>query len=141
MAAISVVAARVGILRPLTAEIRSYVAAAALTKGAAVYIKTDGKIDLCDANAAGCKQFRGIALQSVGAGQIVDVLHEGEVAGFDVSSMNVDAPVYVNDTAGVLDTTASVTTTVVAGRVVMLTDGPTNTKVIRITTRWSQDWA
>ncbi len=61
------------------AEIRSFVAAAAITAGQPVYIDANGKVNLADANGAGAAKFRGIALESVGAGSPVSVLRRGEV--------------------------------------------------------------
>lgn len=140
MTAISVTAAQVAPIDPLKADIRSYIAAVAITRGQAVYIDTNGKVNLADANGSGTLQFRGIALNTVGANQAVDVLHDGEVAGFAVSGLNCDALVYVGNTAGGLDTAAG-STSIAAARVVAMTNGPANTKVLRVFTRWSENWA
>jgi len=140
MTDIVVTAAQVAMLDPIKCITRSYLAGVAITKGQAVYIYTDGTVKLCDANGSGTYQFRGIALNTVGIGQAVEVLHEGEVGGFTVAGMNADAVVYVSNTAGALATAAG-TTDIVAGRVVCLTNGPTSTKVVRITTQWATIWA
>lgn len=140
MADITVTAAQVAALDPQKAVIENYIAVEAITKGQAVYLTTAGKAGLADANAAGKLQFRGIALNTVAAGEAVSVLHEGVVAGFSVSSMNGDAIAYLSNTAGALGTTAG-STSVACGRVVVLTDAPTLTKALRIFTRWSADWA
>ena len=132
MTDIALTAAQIAVLNPLKASIQSYIAYAALTKGDAVYIRTDGKVDKSDANSTA---FRGIALNTVGAGEAVDVLHDGLVGGFTVSSLNADVPVYLSNTAGKLGTTAG-STSIVCGRVVCLTDVPTLTKVLHIQVPW-----
>lgn len=138
MTAVAVVAAKVAMVDPIKCVTRSYIAAVAITRGQAVYINTSGKIDLADSNGSGTRQFRGIALDTVGANQACEVLHEGEVAGFTVSGLNADSLVYVGTTAGGLDTG---TGGAAAARVVCMTDVPNNTKVLRVFTRWESDWA
>jgi hypothetical protein len=140
MTDIVVTADRVSALDPLKALIKSYVAAVAILKGDAVYITTTGTVGKCDANDSGKYQFRGIALKAAAAGEITDVLQDGEVAGFAVSGLNVDARVYVSNTAGKLADAAG-TVGIVAGRVSILTDQPTYTKVLRIFTQWEADWS
>jgi predicted RecA/RadA family phage recombinase len=139
MADITVTAARVGLPFPTKAVVRTYVAGVAITKGQAVYLTTAGLAGVADANASGKEQFRGIALNTAGVGQAVDVLHEGEVAGFTVSGMNVGAFAYLSDTAGALADAAG-TMTVRVGRVTALSDKDA-TKVLRIFTSWDADWA
>lgn len=140
MTDIVVTAAQVGMIFPMKAEVRSYIAYVAITKGQAVYIRTDGKVAVADADGSGTLQFRGIALNTVGAGDAVDVIHDGELYGFTVAGLNADSMVYLSNTAGALATAAG-STSVVCGRVVCLTDTPTMTKVLRVFTRWSADWA
>lgn len=142
MTAIAVTAAQIGLVKSGKgkADIQSYIATETITKGQAVYILTTGKVGVADANAGGKFQFRGIALNGASAGEAVDVLHDGLLYGFGVSGLSADAKVYLSDTAGGLDTAAG-SATVVAGRVVSLTDSPTLTKVLRIFTRWSEDWS
>lgn len=140
MSDITVTAAQVSPLDPLKANISTYIANAALTKGDAIYLTTAGKADKCDADASGKYQYRGIALQTVGAGDPVDVIDDGLVAGFDVTALNADALVYVSNNAGKLATAAG-TTSIVAGRVVCLTDKPTLTKVLRTFVRLEADWS
>lgn len=139
MANITVTAAQVGLVDPLKAVVRSYIAAEAITKGQAVYLTTDGKAGVADANAVGKLQFRGIALNASGAGQAVDVCHEGEMTGFAVSALNGDVMLYLSNDAGLLADAAG-GTSVVCARVTALSD-KSLTKVIRIFTRWSADWA
>jgi hypothetical protein len=138
MSTVAVTAAQVRPIDPLKATIRSYIAVAAITKGQAVYITTVGKVGLADSDGSGTRQFRGIALDTVGAGQAVGVLHDGEIAGFTVSGLNCDSLVYVGTVAGALITG---TGGAAAARVVAMTDGPNATKVLRVFTRWSADWS
>ncbi len=139
MADIAVTAAQVGLVDPAKATVRSYIAAATITKGQAVYITTAGKVGVADANDAGKQQFRGIALNGGGAGQAIDVVHEGEVYGFDLSGVNPDVLVYLSDTAGALADGVG-TMTVAAGRVECLADKDL-TKVLRVFTQWEANWS
>jgi predicted RecA/RadA family phage recombinase len=124
MADIAVTAARVA---PVFVDhsdtiIYSRIAAAAITQGQTVYENTAGKVDLCDANASGKEQFRGVALETVGAGQAVDVIRRGLVEGFTLTALAYDALVYQSDTAGAIADAASGTKTIRVGRVVALTE-------------------
>ena len=139
MAVIALTAAQIAAIFPDKAEITDMIAAAAITAGQAVYQDTNGKAGVADANASGCQQFRGIALNAAGAGQAVSVLVRGHVAGFTVSGMNGDALAYLSDTAGALDT-ANGTMTVNCGRVTCLTDSNL-TKVLYICADWLRTWS
>jgi hypothetical protein len=139
MANIAVTAAQVGLVDPAKAFVKSYIAAETITKGQTVYITTAGKAGVSDADAAGKQQFRGIALNGAGAGQAVDVCHDGELYGFGVSAMNVGAFVYQSNDVGKLEDAAGAMT-VRAGRVSILADGGA-TKVLRVFTSWDADWA
>jgi hypothetical protein len=139
MAAIVVTAAQVGVIDPIKSTIKSYIANAAITKGQACYITTAGKADLCDGNGSGTLQFRGIALNAAAAGEAVDLLQDGELYGFTLAG-NVDSLVYVGDTAGELADSAG-STAIVAGRVSVLTNYPTLTKVLRVFVQWEANWA
>lgn len=143
MTDIVVTAAQVGVVDPLKAHIKSYVAGATITKGQAVYLTTAGLVGVADANgSAPAPQFRGVALNGGGAGQAIDVLHDGECYGFTISGLNVGALVYLSDEAGKLADAAATNPgyTVVAGRVSCLADKD-KTKVLRIQTNWLADWA
>jgi hypothetical protein len=125
---------------PLIAEIYTFVAAEAIAQGEAVYMLTAaGTVGVADANASDKQQFRGVALEGVGAGQAVSVLKRGHVAGYTVSGMSYDDKVYLSDTAGDLSTAAG-TMTVECGRVVGLSDKD-NTPVIYIDADWLRDWS
>jgi hypothetical protein len=111
-------------------RIFSYIASVDITAGTAVRINSNGKIEGADASDAGTAQFRGIALQSVGAGQPVDVMDEGHITGFTISALAYDAPIYLS-ADGKLGTTAG-TVSVVVGRIAPLSDKDF-TKVLRLT--------
>ena len=138
MTAVALTAARISCPDPLKCTIRSYIATETITAGQAVYFLTTGKVGVADANASGKQQFRGIALTGGAAGTAIDVLHDGEVAGFTLTG-NGDTFVYLSDTAGGLDTSAG-TMTVPCGRVVCRSDKDL-TKVLRVFTQWEADWA
>ena len=127
MGDITVTAAQVGMVDPLKATVKSYVALEAITKGMAVCIDaTTGKIVPADENDAGHLQFRGIALNAGGIGQAIDVVEDGEGYGFTLAGAYDDI-VYLSATAGVLATTGSV----ICGRVVPMSDAAL-TKVLRV---------
>jgi hypothetical protein len=138
MSDITVTAAQVSMVKPHEAVIKDYIAGVAITKGQAVYVTTAGKLGVADANDAGKEQCRGIALNSAGAGQAVSVLQSGEVAGFAITGLNVDALVYLSDTAGALADAAG-TKTVPVGRVSCMADKDL-TKVLRVFTSWMANW-
>lgn len=139
MADITVTAAQVAAIFPDKAEIIDMIAAETITAGQAVFLDSNGKAQLADANAAGEQQFRGIALTGGGAGQGISVLKRGHVYGFTVSGMAYDAIAYLSDTVGAL-ADAHGTMTVNAGRVVPLTDASL-TKVLYIDADWLRAWS
>jgi len=142
MSEITVTAAQVGLVDALKSDVGTFIAAAAITKGQAVYQNTSGNAALATAATQATAQFRGIALNDAAAGRAVDVLHDGLMYGAGVSSLNGDAAVYVAGAAvgaGGLQTSAATIPTI-AGRVVVLTDGPTRTKVLRVHTEWVGTW-
>jgi len=127
MADITVTAAQVGLVDPLKATVKSYVALEAITKGQAVCIDaTYGKVVPADENDAGHLQFRGIALNAAGIGGAVDVVEDGELYGFTLAG-DYDSIVYLSATAGALADSGSV----ICGRVAPLTDASL-TKVLRV---------
>ncbi len=131
MADLTVTATKVAPVFPDQAEIRTYIAAVAVTAGQPVYINSSGKVALADANVGAAEHFRGIALETVGAGQPVSILRRGEVYGFDLSGVAFDAQVFVSDTAGSLADAAG-TTSLVAGRCQPLADSVNINKVLMI---------
>ena len=120
MADLVVVAAEVGLTDPIKAQLDTMIAAATITAGQVVYRDTAGKADLADASAAGTAGARGIALESVVAGEAVTVCVEGELEGFTISQA-YDAPIFLSDTAGAL-ADATGTVTVAVGNVSAATD-------------------
>ena len=139
MTAIAVVAAEVGAVFGIQAEIIDLMAGGTITAGQVVYTAATGKVAIADANATGLEQARGIALKGAVAGQVVPVLKKGGVEGFTVSGMDGDAVAYLSDTAGALDTAAG-TLTVVCGRVMVLPDG-NSTKILYVDFSWASIWA
>lgn len=142
MADIALTAAQIGLVDPEKADVKTYIAGAAITKGQAVAIAADKAVDPADASTGGglLIQFRGIALNAAAAGEAVDVCHEGEMYGFTVSGMSCGDIIYLSNTAGALSTTAG-DVTVRCGVVSVLNDAPTYTLVARIVTSWTTVWA
>jgi hypothetical protein len=138
MADITVTAAKVGVCDPMKAEIYPFVAAETITAGQAVFVDSNGKVQLADANASGEQQCAGIALNGGGAGQAIDVLKKGRVYGFTLSGAYWSSA-FLSDTVGALGTTAG-TMTVPVGRVVPLSDSD-KTKVLHVEINWSTVWA
>lgn len=127
-------AGEVAVVFPLKAEIISLTAAVALTAGLPVYIDANGKAGIADANGSPpINRFRGIALENVGAGQTVDIIVKGVVAGYAVSGLAYDAPVYLSDSAGLLADSAG-TTSLVVGHVLPMNEASgTFSKVLYVT--------
>lgn len=122
-------------------EIASFKTTEAIAKGEAVYFLTStGTIGIADADASNKQQIRGIALEGVAAGQFVDILKRGLLAGYTVSGMSYDDKVYLSNTVGDLST-ANGTLTVECGRIVPMTDGPNLTAVIYLDCDWLRDWS
>ena len=140
MADIVVTAARVAPIWPNKCEIYSYEAAETITKGQALYFTSAGKVGVADANASGKQQFRGIALNGGGAGQTIDLLKKGAVAGYTVTSQAYDAPLYQSDTVGAMADAAG-TMSVNVGRVIPMNDSGTLTKVVYIDADWLRVWS
>lgn len=137
MADISVTTTQVGIVDPANAEVVDFQAGETITVGQAVYIDSNGRAGIADANTAGKQQFRGIAVKV--QGNAVSVLKKGRLYGYDLSSMAYDAIAYLSDTAGSLADAASITKTVNCGRVVPLSDSD-RTKVLYVEADWLRDW-
>ena len=138
MAAVTVTAALVGLVDPLKAKVKTYIAAEAIAAGKPVFVDTNGKVQLADANAAGEYQFRGIALKTVGLGSAVDVLQEGEMYGATLTG-DYDSLVYVANAVGTLDDGVG-GVTIPVGRVAPLADKDL-TKVLHVFTAWEVVWA
>lgn len=136
---VALTAAQIAPCYPGKAEIYDVIAAEAITKGEAVYFTTSGTAGVADANASGKQQFRGIALETVGAGQAVSILKRGHCYGFTVSGLTPEDILYLSDTVGDLSTVVG-TLTVNCGRVVCLPDSSL-TQVVYIDADWLRAWA
>ena len=140
MSVITLTAAQIAVCYPDNCEIYQHDVAEAITRGLALYKTSTGYVGIADANAAGKQQFRGIALTKGGVGSAVDLLKRGHVEGFDVSGLSVDAPIYLSDTAGALDTAAG-TMNVQVGRVDAINVVGTKKKVVYIEADWLRTWS
>jgi predicted RecA/RadA family phage recombinase len=125
--------AEVAIVYPDGNIIRDYVAAVAIEAGQPVYIDSNGKVALSDANDAAAEHFRGIALKDVAAGQAVSVMISGWLAGTGAgcTALAYDAIVYVSNDVGELADAAGGTSLQV-GRVVPVADKD-KSKVLYVT--------
>lgn len=135
MADIALTAAKIAPVFPDTAEIYPKIAAEAITAGQAVYQTTTGTVGIADATTSGALfPFYGIALQAAAAGQAVDVLVRGVLAGFTVASVNCGTVLHLSETAGALADAAPAGTGTdnKVGVVTALTDAA-KTRVVHIT--------
>ncbi len=89
MAALTVIStAQVAVVFVGQCRIRTYlVAPGGIKAGQGVYVTAAGQVAPMNTATAGHEQFRGIALETSGPGQGVDVLEEGFIAGFDLSAL------------------------------------------------------
>lgn len=131
MADITRTKAKVAPVYPALAEIHNGKAAAAIEAGQPVYIDSNGKYNLADANDAAADQFRGLALETVGAGAPISVLVRGHVFGFTLSGA-YDSAVYVSNSVGELADVAGGTSLEV-GKVVAVHNSKDATKVLYVT--------
>jgi hypothetical protein len=138
MADIALTAAKIGLVDPMKAEVYTFLAAEAITKGQVVYMTTSGTVGVADANAANKQQAVGIALAAAGTGQAVDVCIKGMIYGFTLADQDYDDPLYLSDTAGKLEDSAG-TMTVPCGRVYPLSDKD-KTKVFMAHFRIREDY-
>lgn len=98
-------------VRPMAgAKVERFDAGGTLTPGMSVYIASDGDVESTDSDAVGTTWSIGIVVAgadgavSYSAGDRVDVVVEGPVAGF--SSLTPGALGYVSATAGSINDTA-----------------------------------
>lgn len=139
MTDIALTAAQIAAVYPEKAEIFTMIAAETITAGQAVFLDSNGKAQLADANGSGEQQIRGIALTGGGAGDAISILKRGHVYGFTISGLAYDAIVYLSDTVGAL-ADAGGTLTVNVGRVVSMPDNSL-TKVLFVECDWLRTWA
>jgi len=123
---------QIAVVYPEKAVIDNGIAAAAIEAGQPVYIDSNGKYNLADADAAAADQFRGIALETVAAGQPVSVLVEGELYGYTLAGA-FDSQAFVSNTVGELADAAG-TASLAVGRVVAVHPSfGTATKILKVT--------
>lgn len=99
-------------------EQHTYDAGVALEAGTPVYLDTNGvwqKASSAAANAAA--RVRGITVKKVAAGFAVTAISQGILAGFDFTNQAYGAPIYLNDTAGVIGDAAG-TVSILVGYVI-----------------------
>lgn len=139
MATVAFVGTRIGLFDPPKAVCKDYIALELILVGQPVYLDpTTGKVGLCDGNAAGKYQFRGIALNTAGVDGGVTVVEDGDVTGFTLTG-NYDSLVYISNTAGAYDDAVG-TVTIPVGRIAPATDR-SRTKVLRVFVRRDTTWA
>ena len=131
-------AAQIAAVRPEEAEIVQKTAAETITAGQSLFQDTNGKVQLADANAAGERQTRYLALAGGAAGQTIACLRRGAVFGFTITQA-YDSTVYQSDTTGVLGDSAG-TVTVPVGLIEGIDQGGTVTKVIFFNPRYRADF-
>lgn len=134
MADLAYTEANVAVVFPLKAEIHTVILGAAVEAGQAVYLDSSGDGDLADASAAGTATLKGLALNSGGAGQAINILKRGHVFGFTLTQA-YEAQIFLSDTAGDLADAAG-TVSVPCGRVVSMTDKD-RTKVLFFDIAWN----
>lgn len=135
MAAVTVTAANISPVFGAHAEIFPFIAGEALTAGNVVYFNSSGKVIKASGAASGTAKVAGIALQTVGAGQSVDVLKEGHLEGLTLTALAYGAKVYLSDTSGGFDTAAG-TVSVVIGSVVPTSEQGSN-KLLYVQSNWT----
>lgn len=136
MADITLTAANIARVFPRADEVFTVTLAETVTKGQILYQLSTGLFGVADANASGKQQARGVALEGGGAGQAVLILKRGVVAGFNVSGLDADVPVYLSDTAGAL-ADGNGTMTVICGRVFV----NAGSKLIHFDFDWLRAWS
>jgi hypothetical protein len=139
MTDIALTAAQIAAVYPEKAEIFPFITAETITPGQPVFLDSNGKVELADANGSGEQQIRGIALTGGGAGDAISILKKGHVYGYTISGLAYDAIVYLSDTVGAL-ADASGTLAVNVGRVVPMPDASL-TKVLYVECDWLRVWA
>src|SRR6476646_4988632 len=90
---------------------KTLVAEEAITAGAPVRIDTAGKFTNSNGTTTTENRAWGIATKTVAAGEAVIAVRNGTMDGFDLSGLAYDAPVYLSDTDGRLDTAAGTVST------------------------------
>ena len=123
---------QISVVNPGKAEIDNGIAAAATEAGQPLYIDANGKYALADGNGSGTTQFRGIALETVAAGQPISVLVRGELYGYTLAGA-YDSAAYVSNTVGEIGDSAGGTSLVVGRVVGIFNSKGTGAKVLKVT--------
>lgn len=123
--------ANVGAVYKRTAVIRSCLAGEAIAEGDLVVYNSSDKVVKADASVAGTAEAIGVALDAVGTDQVTSVIFNGEVAGFDLSSIDAGTVLFVSDTAGkIADAAGTVSKRV--GKVTVVTEHGNPRRVARV---------
>jgi hypothetical protein len=139
MTDLALTAAQIALTNPQEAEVDFVVCAVVVTAGQSLFVDTDGKADLADANVSGAQQTRHLALEDGAIGQTISALTRGRVFGFTITQA-YDAPIYQSDTAGALGDSVG-TLTVPVGLIKAISDDPTLTKVLDFNPRRREDFS
>jgi hypothetical protein len=143
MATVPVVQAdQVRIVESIEARTRTYIAGVAVTRGQLLYRLANGNAGLAQANAVGTAKPVGFATSDVAAGQPVDVLHHGGLAGFDLAARNPGTTIYLSaGTAGAADDarTAALGTVVVPVAIVDCDTTPARRRFLFVDIRQAAD--
>jgi hypothetical protein len=133
MGAVSLTTAKLSVIFPENAVIRTGIAAEDLTKGDPLYIvASTGKLGKGDANASGKYAFAGMALETVSSGQAFDYLEEGWVDGFALTNvgLNYGDFIFLSDAQAYADTPG--TYRAVVGRIKGIPNGTSLDKVVHV---------
>ena len=140
MADLAITVANISVIKPEDAEIVQVVVAETVTAGQPLWIDSNGKGQLADANAAGERQARSLTLEAGLTNQSISCLKRGYVEGFTLSSQAFDDPIFLSDTVGVLADAAG-TVTVPVGLVGSIAkDSSTISKILYLDFRWGADF-
>ena len=132
-------ASKIALTNPQEAEVDFAICAVAVTAGQSLFVNSDGKAALADADVSGAQQTRYLALEAGAIGQSISVLIRGHVFGFTITQA-YDAPIYQSDTAGTLGDSVG-TLTVPVGIIKAISDDPTLTKILDFNPRRREDFS
>ncbi len=140
MADLAITVANISVIKPEDAEVVQVVVAETVTAGQPLFIDSNGKGQLADANAAGERQARSLTLEAGLTNQSISCLKRGFVEGFTLTSQAFDDPIFLSDTVGVLADAAG-TVTVPVGLVGSIAkDSSTISKILYLDFRWGADF-
>ncbi|KKL93652.1 hypothetical protein LCGC14_1872560 [marine sediment metagenome] len=139
MTDLALTASKIALVNPQDAVVDFVICAVAVTTGQTLFVNSDGKAALADANVSGAQQTRHLALEGGAIGQTISALTRGRVFGFTITQA-YDAPIYQSDTEGVLGDSVG-TLTVPVGIIKAISDDPTLTKVLDFNPRRREDFS